>query len=184
MVMLTLTEDNVGDVIPLGLMLEGLADSFNFNRLSSVGEGASLRLPEPKRFEEFLREYLKVSREHEHMRLKDNLFNILLHKEGQPLRGGCTGYGCGAAFNFITLLADGEVHACRKFPSLVGNIYERGLEEIYSSPMAERYRLGCAECEPCPIRPVCGGCLAVSHGLGMDGLRQKDRYCFFDSSSA
>jgi len=184
MVMLTLTADNVDDVIPLGLKLEGLADSFNFNRLSQVGEGASLRLPDKERLREFLKEYLDTSREHTHMRLKDNLFNILLRQEGLPPDGGCTGFGCGAAFNFVTVLPDGEVHACRKFPSLIGNLYENTLAEIYDSPTAERYRRGCAECEPCPIRPVCGGCLAVSHGLGIDALTQKDRCCFFDSTTA
>ena len=30
--------------------------------------------------------------------------------------GGCTGFGCGAAFNFMAVLPDGEVHACRKVP--------------------------------------------------------------------
>ncbi|NDY43751.1 hypothetical protein G3N55_13020, partial [Dissulfurirhabdus thermomarina] len=39
---------------------------------------------------------------------KDNLLNALLHREGLPLSDGCTGYGCGAAFNFIALLPDGE----------------------------------------------------------------------------
>ncbi len=184
MVMLTLTRDNIDDVIPLGLELEGLVDSYNFNRLAQVGEGASLMLPEPERFERFLREYLEVSRDHPHMRLKDNLFNILLHESGQPLKGGCTGFGCGAAFNFVSVLADGEVHACRKFPSRIGNVYEQGLGEIYDSALAGQYRRGCAACAACDIRPVCGGCLAVSHGLGMDGLKEKDRYCFFERQPA
>ena len=78
------------------------------------------------------------------MSLKDNLFNILLEQEGLELTGGCTGFGCGAAFNFLTLLSDGEVHACRKMPSLIGNLKEAGLAEIYDSAAARRYRRGCA----------------------------------------
>ena len=74
--------------------------------------------------------------------LKDNLFGILLHHQGLPLSGGCTGFGCGAAFNFLALLPDGEVHACRKFPSLIGNIYEQNIGEIYDSELARRYRRG------------------------------------------
>jgi hypothetical protein len=51
------------------------------------------------------------------MGLKDNLLNLVLAEGGEAPFGGCTGNGCGAAFNFVTLLSDGEVHACRKFPS-------------------------------------------------------------------
>ena len=47
MVMLTLTRDNIDQVLPLGKFLQGKADTFNFNRLSMVGEGAALKLPEP-----------------------------------------------------------------------------------------------------------------------------------------
>lgn len=54
------------------------------------------------------------------MGLKDNLFNLVLAEGGEAPFGGCTGNGCGAAFNFVTLLSDGEVHACRKFPSPLG----------------------------------------------------------------
>ena len=43
---------------------------------------------------------------------KDNLLNVVLHERGLAPLGGCTGFGCGAAFNFVhTILPDGEVHA-------------------------------------------------------------------------
>ena len=41
------------------------------------------------------------------MGLKDNLFNLVLAEGGEAPFGGCTGNGCGAAFNFVTLLSDG-----------------------------------------------------------------------------
>ena len=49
MVMLTLTRDNLEQVIPLGERLRGRADAFYFNRLARVGEGASLELPSRER---------------------------------------------------------------------------------------------------------------------------------------
>ena len=110
--------------------------------------------------------------------LKDNLFNILLERKGEDLFGGCTGFGCGAAFNFLTLLAEGEAHACRKFPSPVGNVLETGLEGVYDSDAARRSREGCASCSACRIRPVCGGCLAVACGQGLDPLEERDPHCF------
>jgi len=112
------------------------------------------------------------------MRLKDNLFNILLHARGEPLFDGCTGHGCGAAFNFITVLSDGEAHACRKFPSPIGNAFEEGIGGVYDSEIAHRYRSGCEACRGCPIHGACGGCLSISHSFGLDVFRDRDPFCF------
>jgi len=178
MVMLTLTADNIDQVLPLAERLRGLVDDFHFNRLAMVGEGASLRLPTRERYERFLAEYLEAAGRDPGLGIKDNLINILLRRRGSPLFGGCTGFGCGAAFNFLALLPDGEAHACRKFPSPVGNAVRDGLAAVYDSAAARRYRGGCAACRDCGIRPVCGGCLAVAHGFGLEPLRERDPLCF------
>lgn len=177
MVMLTLTRDNIDDVLPLAEKLRDHADTFHFNRLAMVGEGVNLRLPDGKKYRKFLADYLRASRTNPVMGYKDSLLNVLLHQRGEELFGGCAGYGCGAAFNFVALLPDGEVHACRKFPSCIGNAYEQALETIYHSVRARRYRAGCRACAPCPIRPVCGGCLAVAYGCGLDVFTVKDPLC-------
>lgn len=178
MVMLTLTKDNIQQVIPLGEYLQGRTDAFFFNRLALVGEGASLALPPQDEYVSFLKAYLKAAPANPVFGLKDNLFNALKYEEGVEPFGGCTGFGCGAAFNFLAVLPDGEVHACRKFPSAIGNIFEQSLEEIYDSDRAGRYRTGCAECGPCVLKPVCGGCLASSFSHGLNIFEQKDPYCF------
>jgi selenobiotic family peptide radical SAM maturase len=180
MVMLTLTRDNLDQVLPLADMLRGRADLFSFNRLALVGEGASLSLPSRADYVAFLAAYLEAAKRNPVMGLKDNLLNIHRHACGEPLFGGCAGFGCGAAFNFLTLLPDGEVHACRKFPSLIGNLRERSLAEIYDSDLARRYRAGSEACRGCAIRAVCGGCLASTHSLGLDVFTRRDPYCFMD----
>jgi selenobiotic family peptide radical SAM maturase len=179
MVMLTLTQDNIDQILPLGEYLRGLADTFNFNRLSPVGEGAQLKLPDRKHYKTFLESYLKAAEENPVLGLKDNLINIINRQKGVKPFGGCTGFGCGAAFNFLALLADGEVHACRKFPSLIGNINESSLAEIYDSEQARLYRKGCDACNTCSIRPGCGSCLAMAYSHGLNIFKEKDPYCFF-----
>lgn len=82
-----------------------------------------------------------------------------------------------------SLLPDGEVHACRKFPSLLGNIANSDLIEIYDSNEAERYRQGPTACRKCKIRNSCGGCPAVSYGFGLDPLEDLDPYCFIRQES-
>ncbi|MFC1523614.1 thio(seleno)oxazole modification radical SAM maturase SbtM [Thermodesulfobacteriota bacterium] len=178
MVMLTLTRDNMDQVIPLAELLRDKTDYFTFNRLSLVGEGAQLQPVDRQHFQAFLASYMAQAQNNPIMGLKDSLFNILKHEKALPLAGGCAGFGCGAAFNFITILPDGEVHACRKFPSPIGNILSQSIAEIYDSEPAKRYRSGCQECDQCPIRPVCGGCLAIAYSFGLDIFSQKDPYCF------
>ena len=182
MVMLTLTNGNIHQVMPLAETLRDLADSFNFNRLSMVGEGASLQLPARDEYQAFLETYMKAAENNPVMGLKDNLMNIVRYRQGIEPFGGCAGYGCSAAFNFITVLSDGEAHACRKFPSKIGNVFEQSIAEIYDSDIARRYRSGCQDCSPCPIRPVCGGCLAIAHSFGLNIFEERDPYCFMTPS--
>jgi selenobiotic family peptide radical SAM maturase len=181
MVMLTLTRDNMEQVLPLAETLRNKTDLFTFNRLSLVGEGANLLAVDKGEYPAFLQAYAKAVGSNPCLGIKDNLLNILYHKQKKPLFGGCTGFGCGAAFNFITVLSDGSVHACRKLPSFLGNILDKSLGEIYHAHTAGQYRSGAAACRDCAIRPVCGGCLAVAHSHGYDIFTQKDPYCFIDS---
>lgn len=176
-VMLTLTQQNCSELLPLAEQLRHLADHFTFNRLSEVGNGAALLPCSGQQLEDLYRRYLHAMRNNPILRLKDNLFNVIRAERGGRVFGGCTGHGCGAAFNFLALLPDGELHACRKFPSPVGDVVRQGLEASYRSPMAKRYRTGCTSCRWCRLRNVCGGCLAVTYGRGLDPLRHRDPDC-------
>ena len=177
-VMLTLTNDNMDQVLPLAEELHDLTDCFTFNRLSQVGEGADLEIPDRDEYSAFLKSYIDAAAHNSMIRLKDNLINILYHEKGYDLFGGCSGYGCGAAFNFISVLPDGEAHACRKFPSLIGNVFEESIKDIYDSEMAQQYRAGTRACLYCSIRHVCGSCLAVGYGQGLNIFEERDPHCF------
>lgn len=176
-VMMTLTRDNIDQVIPLAQQLRGCADLFTFNRLSPVGEGANLQLPEPADYQAFLENYVHAAPRLSILGYKDNLINRWLHAKDRPLFGGCTGFGCGAAFSFVAVLPDGEVHACRKFPSLIGHLNTAPLAEIYESDAAARYRRGSAGCANCTLRHLCGGCMAVTSGLGGNPFVDRDPFC-------
>lgn len=182
MVMLTLTRDNIDQVLPLAEILRDKVDLFTFNRLSMVGEGARLLTPDKNTYKAFLQNYLQAKQENPAMALKDNLINIIHSQEGNELFGGCAGFGCGAAFNFVALLPDGEVHACRKFNSPIGNILSQSLTEIYDSPEADIYRTGPSDCIGCRIRHVCGGCLAVIDSQGLDIKVNRDPCCFLEDN--
>jgi selenobiotic family peptide radical SAM maturase len=178
MVMLTLTRHNMGQVIPLAEELEGITGGLTFNRLALFGEGASLELPTPGEYREFLESYAAALDSHPVLSLKESLLNTIFERDGSGLFGGCAGYGCGAAFNFVSILSDGEVHACRKFPSPIGNILSQSLETVYASAAAQRYRAGSSACAGCSLNAVCRGCPAVTASLGLDPFADKDPFCF------
>lgn len=183
-VMLTLTRENLDQVLPLAERLEGLADSLTFNRLAQVGEGASLAIPTRGEYEDFLARYQEAAQTSSVLEYKDNLFNALRHQRGEPHTDGCTGFGCGAAFNFVAVLPNGDVHACRKLPSPIGNLLRSSLQEIYESSEARRYRAGSAACRSCAVRLYCGGCMAVTHGAGLDPFTDLDPHCFLGAGKS
>lgn len=178
-VMLTLTAGNVHQVIPLARLLNGVVDEFTFNRLSRAGGGSSIQEVDPGDYRNLIELYLDESLENPVIGFKDSLLNIALRNRGEPLFGGCSGFGCGAAFNFFAVLPDGEVHACRKFHSKLGNIHDSGFAALYDSETARGYRRGSEVCRKCAIRPVCGGCAAVIAGNGGNPRTDRDPYCFF-----
>jgi selenobiotic family peptide radical SAM maturase len=165
-------------VLPLAKELEGVAGGLTFNRLALFGEGASLELPTPDEYRQFLESYAAALESHPVLTLKDSLLNTIFERDNSGLFGGCAGYGCGAAFNFVSILSDGEVHACRKFPSPVGNILTDSLEDVYASRAAQRYRSGSSACLECSLNAVCRGCPAVTASLGLDPFTAKDPFCF------
>jgi selenobiotic family peptide radical SAM maturase len=179
-VMLTLTQSNMSEVLPLAEHLRDKADLFTYNRLSMVGEGAALQSALGGDYQTFIHDYVAAKSNNPIIAQKDNLINIERHHQGLELFGGCTGFGCGAAFNFVAVLPNGEVHACRKYPSPIGNIHHSNLEEIYHSDAARTYRKGPSECAACHLRPVCGGCPAVTYGCDLAPLIKKDPACFIN----
>ena len=177
-VMLTLTERNMREVLPLAAILEDRTDAFTFARLSRTGEGASLEHPDPQRFRNFLRRFNAYAERSQIVSFKENLLSLVRYEQGQTLARGCTGHGCTVAFDGVALLPDGEVHGCRKFPSLIGNLLDQSLEDIYHSREAVAYRRGMHACDGCPIRHVCGGCAACAK-MSSSGLAGAvDPFCW------
>lgn len=178
MVMVNITRNNIDQIIPLAELLEGVTGTITFKRPPDAGRLNQIRLTSKEEYRTFLQQYLAAIPSHPVLASKDNLLNIINEEQGKSLFGGCTGFGCGAAFNFISIRANGEVHACNNYPSPIGNILVEGLEDIYNSATAQRYREGSSACNDCKLKPVCGGCPAVTANLGYDPLTTKDPYCF------
>jgi selenobiotic family peptide radical SAM maturase len=177
-VMMTVSADNLDDVIPLAELLRERTGCFSFSRLSRAGRGASLAGPSREAYRKLLERCVEVEAGYPELHAKDGLANLVRHRLGRPLDAGCSEFGCCAAFTFLAVLPDGEVHACRKYPSPVGHIGRQRIAEIFEGPAARRHRSGCAGCRGCPVEPVCGGCAAATHGSGLDPAFRRDPWCF------
>lgn len=183
-VMMTISTENVHELIPL---LEYTAQrtrahSFSFDIASSVGNAGELsgRLSAEILLDLFKR-YRQTAR-----RLKDDghslkvhekpaLFRVLsaltagreiVHPEGVTVVGGCL-----IGWNGVSILADGSVMACRRYPSVVGKLPEQPFSEIFlGSPELRRFRrAGYFEvCGKCRFFGICRGCPAVNFGLTGD----------------
>ena len=114
--------------------------------------------------------------------LKDHLFTAYLYEEGLfHLRKekNIIFEGCNCAVRHTCLLPNGDVYACRRFESPVGNIRSQSFRDLFFSKKMEDYRQfdqmeGCKDCE---LLCYCRGCHAVSAGL-TGSFFDKDPQCW------
>lgn len=114
--------------------------------------------------------------------LKDHLWIPFLFEEG--LYELCQEKnivfdGCNCAIKHMTLLPNGTVYACRRFDSLVGDIYQQSFKEIFLSQEMETYRQieKLEGCKNCDLLNYCRGCHAVAAGT-TGNFFSKDPQCW------
>lgn len=100
--------------------------------------------------------------------LKDHLWSLFLWEKGLvtlPERGGIEG-GCNCGRNHITILPNGDIYACRRMESKVGNVNEDDLYEVWTGDAMNGYRQydKFAKCAKCELMDVCRGCPSVTYG--------------------
>jgi radical SAM protein with 4Fe4S-binding SPASM domain len=135
----------------------------------------------------------KKFKEHEsgrtHFCRKDHLWTLYLHETGRfklpenadkdTIYGGCNCGNC-----HLTILPNGDIYACRRFESKIGNIFKESLEEAWNSPEMMKYRDYGAfkKCGKCELLRFCRGCPAVAHGAG-NGFYGPDPQCWKEIAS-
>lgn len=103
--------------------------------------------------------------------LKDHLWGLYLHEIGQfKIPDGLyedTVYdGCNCGHGHFTILPNGDVMACRRFESKVGNVFDTPLYDLWTSPQMDYYRQyeKFEKCHDCELLRFCRGCPAVAFG--------------------
>lgn len=103
--------------------------------------------------------------------LKDHLWTLFLYEKGifqipEGLDDDTIYEGCNCANCHLTILPKGEVYACRRMESHVGNVFDEKLFDIFTGDKMDYYRdydkfEKCARCE---LKRFCRGCPAVTFG--------------------
>ena len=104
--------------------------------------------------------------------LKDHLWNLYLYEKGligKPASTGITA-GCNCGRNHITILPNGDVYACRRMESKVGNVLTQNLYDIWTGVNMNAYRQydKFTKCSKCELQGVCRGCPSVAYGYTHD----------------
>ncbi len=126
----------------------------------------------PAEYRQFLQACWDKYEEHKNSRttfqLKDHLWNLFLYEKGLikiPQGEGVCG-GCNCARNHITILPDGDVYACRRMESRVGNVNQSSLGDIWRGDAMNAYRRydKFEKCSACELKNICRGCPSVAYG--------------------
>lgn len=100
--------------------------------------------------------------------LKDHLWTLFLYEKGlYKLPENCSQItdGCNCGRNHITILPNGDIYACRRMESKVGNIHGDSLYDVFVSEPMDEYRNydTFSKCSKCELKTVCRGCPSVTY---------------------
>jgi radical SAM/SPASM domain protein of ACGX system len=174
-VMSTVSEANAHEMPSvIDTVVEHKADVFAFARYCPTSREKSVHLT-PQQYKDLLETCWRKFEQHKdcgtNFYLKDHLWTLFLYEKGlfripDGLDDGVIYEGCNCAGGHLTILPGGEVYACRRMESNVGNVFSEKLLDIFTGDKMNFYRdYGKFEkCAKCELKRFCRGCPAVTFG--------------------
>lgn len=169
--------EEMPDVVDLAVKHK--ADIFAFGRYCPTGEDKNVNIS-PLAYRDFLDkmwhkyETCKAQGVNTYFNLKDHLWTLYLYEKGifkipAYAKKDMVYEGCHCGICHMTILPNGDVYACRRFESRVGNALEESLYDIFITK-EEVYRDydRFEKCSKCELRGFCRGCPAVAYGTNGD----------------
>lgn len=174
-IMTTVSKTNI-DEIPgiIDTVVEYGADLFSFSRYcpTSFEKTAQMNAEE---YHDLLdscwKKFKKYKDTKTNFNLKDHLWTLYLYEKGifkipSNLDEDVIYDGCHCANSHMTILPSGDVYACRRMESRVGNALTTSLYDIFFGKEMDEYRRydEFEKCSKCELLRFCRGCPAVSYG--------------------
>ena len=191
--MATVSRQNMDDLIAcMDLAAEHHAASFSFARYCATSpEKAKEAYPSPEEYRDFLLRYYNKRRAYMEQGcrtsfgLKEHLFTLLQlelgkftipeHAKDRPeeVYDGCH------LGQTVCIAANGDLLACRRMESVIGNVREQSVREITTGQLCRQYAdiRNIKKCKDCELLGFCRGCRAVGYNATGD-LQCADPMCW------
>jgi radical SAM/SPASM domain protein of ACGX system len=178
-IMTTVSGTNISEIPDIiDLVVKNKVEVFAFGRYCPTSFEKSTHI-EPTEYRDFLdriwQKYIEYKDCSTTFNLKDHLWTLYLYEKGlfkipEDADADTIYDGCHCGDCHITILPTGQVLACRRFDSPIGNIFDEHIYDIYNGDKMNCYR--CFEkfkkCTKCELLRFCRGCPAVAYGYTHD----------------
>ncbi|GHV93590.1 hypothetical protein AGMMS50268_40930 [Spirochaetia bacterium] len=130
---------------------------------------------EPEQYKQFLDVCWNKFEQHKDsgtiFNLKDHLWTLYLHEKGlftipENLDDDVIYDGCNCGISHLTILPNGNIYACRRMDSVIGNVFTDRLSDVFFNEKMDKCRNFNAfeKCSKCELMRFCRGCPAVAYG--------------------
>ena len=187
-IMTTVSKVNMDEIPELiDVVVENGVDTYSFARYCPNGYEEHSHMT-PEEYHNFLKKcwdkYQQHKDAHTHFDLKDHLWTLFFYEKGmfnipEDLNEDTIYDGCNCANSHITILPNGDVYACRRMDSCVGNIYDENIISLFMSKKMDEYRKyeKFEKCSKCELLRFCRGCPAVAYGYN-NSMYASDPQCW------
>lgn len=175
-IMTTVSKTNKEEIPRIiDIVVKNNVDIFAFARYCPTSLEKSNMHIEPKEYKEFFEVIWKKFEEYKDsettFNLKDHLWTLFLYEKGvytipEDLDENTIYDGCNCANCHMTILPNGNVYACRRMESLVGNAFGESMKDIFLGEKMDKFREydKFEKCSKCELLRFCRGCPAVAYG--------------------
>lgn len=173
-IMTTVSGTNIKEIPAIvDLMVEYNVDVFAFARYCPTSFEKSTHI-EPEQYRELLDICWDKFEEYKDsgttFNLKDHLWTLYLYEEGlyeipEELDEKTIYDGCNCGISHMTILPNGDVYACRRLESNIGNVFNDRLSNLFLNRKMDQYReySKFEKCSKCELLRFCRGCPAVAY---------------------
>lgn len=187
-IMTTVSKINMKEITDLiDVVVENGVDTYSFARYCPKKYDKSSHMM-PNEYRSLLNECWNKFRQYEnsstYFDLKDHLWTLFLYEKelfkiDSDLDENVIYEGCNCGNSHITILPNGDVYACRRMESIIGNIYDENIISLFTSKKMDEYKQygNFEKCSKCELLRFCRGCPAVSYGYNQN-MYSPDPQCW------
>jgi len=190
-IMTTISKTNIEEIPELiDIIVDNHVDTFSFARYCPNPDDIAL-IPSPEEYRTFLEkmwkkyEYYTQKKVNTSFSLKDHLWKLFLYEKGIFQLNQIVNEkdlildGCHCGISHITVLSDGQIYACRRSETPIGDALKESFYDVFWGEKMDAYRQydkfeACSQCE---LKNYCRGCPSVAK-CATGNFYAKDPQCW------